>query len=121
MDITNLKENILQILSLYKGQKLTAGKIMRLLPKGTAKKELVLHVLSKLGSESLIETSEGNLSVTITPSGTNKRNVEILDAGEKTFSIKKSTDGQAEKVNITHTVYSITEKGIEAAKKYCVN
>ena len=121
MDIGCVERSILQTLYLYRGQSITAGKLLRVLPKGVAKKELVLHVLSKLGSDSLVKVSEGNLSVTITPSGTNKNDMDISGAYGKTFSIKKSTDGEAEKVNITHTVYSITEKGIEAAKKYCVN
>lgn len=119
MNTDEMESDILQILYLEKDKGLTAGNIAHLLPKQTARRNLVVLLLHKMEQEALVKAVEENKSISIMTPGAVQNTMNITcrnSENGKIFSAEKAQRGPANQWNITHTVYRITEKGVNRTK-----
>lgn len=111
-----LESQILQILYLSNSKSLSSGKIAHVLPGKHSKKRLVDLLLHDLSKRKLVDIQKLQTLVHPNAGGWEKTDTRN-PASDKEVIIQKDESGKPNILDLTHTVYFITEMGIQMIQK----
>lgn len=113
-----LEKLILQILYLSKDE-ISSRKILRMLPGKHMSKQLVDLLLNSLLQKGLVEIHKVQTSCAVPGTGElikiQRNHLQNSDVSNTVY-VRRDDFGKPNLVSLTHTVYRITEKGIQAVQ-----